>query len=325
MKKVCYIFRDQRSGNFSIEELFKRIILQLDGRVQTERFFCQTSKIETLQAISKLKSDLFHITGDVNYVSMALPKHKTLITVHDIGHFENTLKGWKKQVYRKLWMDFPFSKAKHLTAISHFTKSRLVETLNIDPEKITVVHNPRPDFKPAPYPELNGFFNIVQIGGGRNKNINNLIEAVRGIDGVRLLLVRRFDQALEQKMNDLGIVHEWHSLLNYEEVEKMYAKSHALFFASDYEGFGVPILEAQCVGRPVITSNIASMPEVAGDGALSVDHKSVAEIKNAIMKLMADEQLRNELIDKGFLNKEKFGIENTCEGYLSVYRGFFGF
>ncbi len=71
-----------------------------------------------------------------------------------------------------------------------------------------------------------------------------------------------------------------------------------LFFASTYEGFGMPIVEANIVGRPVITSNFYSMPEVAGDSALIVDPYNIDEIRNGILKIINDDVNRNELIKK---------------------------
>ncbi|MFQ3576945.1 MAG: glycosyltransferase family 1 protein [Cytophagales bacterium] len=323
MKEIAFVFRDPRTGNYSIEELFKRIINGLDEKVTAKEFTCGHSKLASLREIQKINADVFHITGDVNYMSLALPKKKTLITVHDIGHFENTLKGWKKSVYKTIWMDLPFSRCQHMTTISNFTKERLVTQLKINPDKISVIHNPKPDFSSSSLPEMTGKFKIMQIGSGRNKNLQNLIEASKGIDGLELVLVRKFDELIEQKLNDYKISHTWKSNLNYDEVEATYHECHALFFASDYEGFGLPIIEAQCVGRPVITSNVASMPEVAADAALFVDHNSISDIKSAIILLQNNQKLREDLIKKGLENVKRFEFSSICESYFQIYEKIF--
>ena len=87
----------------------------------------------------------------------------------------------------------------------------------------------------------------------------------------------------------------------------------ALTFVPYFEGFGIPIIEAMSCGTPVITSNVTSMPEVAGDAALLVDPFSVEEIKNAMLKIAKDNNLRNDLIKKGFVQQEKFSWDKTAE------------
>jgi len=323
MKKVCYIFRDPRIGNYSIEELFKRIIDGFKDKIENFQYTCKTSRIKTLLQIIQLKADIFHITGDVNYVAWATPANKTLLTVHDIGHYENTLQGIKKEVYKKVWLDLPLRKVRHITAISYFTKERICRNIKINPEKITVIHNPKPDFAYTTYPEIKDKFCILQIGSGRNKNLNNLIDAIRDLPDVRLILLRRYDLRLEKRLQELKIDFEFKSNVTYNEVEKIYAMSHALFFASEYEGFGMPILEAQCVGRPVITSNCTAMPEIAGNGALYVDPKSVIDIKKAVQSLMLNEELRKMLILNGLENVKRFSFEKILSQYLNLYNAYF--
>jgi glycosyltransferase involved in cell wall biosynthesis len=91
-------------------------------------------------------------------------------------------------------------------------------------------------------------------------------------------------------------------------------------FASLYEGFGLPILEAQAMGRPVITSNFGAMREAAGDGALLVDPHSVDEIRAAIMRIMNEPGLREELVCKGRENAEKFRADPIALKYAEIYR-----
>jgi glycosyltransferase involved in cell wall biosynthesis len=87
-----------------------------------------------------------------------------------------------------------------------------------------------------------------------------------------------------------------------------------LSFASWFEGFGIPIIEAMQCEIPVITSNVTSMPEIAGDAALLVDPASVDSIKDAMMKIAIDETLRNNLIAKGRIQHQKFNWDNSAAG-----------
>ena len=91
-------------------------------------------------------------------------------------------------------------------------------------------------------------------------------------------------------------------------------------FASLYEGFGLPILEAQAMGRPVITSNFGAMKEAAGEGALLVDPYSVEAIREAILRITREPALREDLIAKGRENAERFRAEAVAARYGELYR-----
>ena len=82
----------------------------------------------------------------------------------------------------------------------------------------------------------------------------------------------------------------------------------------------MPIIEGQKVGRPVVTSNTSSMPEVAGDGAVLVDPYSISSIRSGFERIIADSSFRNKLIEKGRINAERFQIEQIADQYLALYR-----
>ena len=91
-------------------------------------------------------------------------------------------------------------------------------------------------------------------------------------------------------------------------------------FCSLLEGFGLPILEAQATGRPVITSNLSSMPEVAGNGALLVDPYDVNAIRKGILRIIQDGALRENLIVKGLENVKRFSPQKVADAYVELYR-----
>ena len=107
--------------------------------------------------------------------------------------------------------------------------------------------------------------------------------------------------------------------LSDAELHAAYAESNALIFASTDEGFGLPILEAQALGRPVITSARAPMDDVAGTGALLVDPEDVTAIGNACRRLMEDGQLRAQLIAAGLKNVERFRPEAAAQAYTQLF------
>src|SRR6478735_8553836 len=144
--KVSFLYREARPGGFSIEEVFRNVRSNLPNSIQQKEWYVDGShsRLSNLLKVKSLQSDLYHITGDCNYLALGLPSSRTILTVHDVGHYEVTLKGLKKYIYGKLWWDFPLSKAGQLTAISEFTKERLQQNFGIKSDKIKVIYNPLP-------------------------------------------------------------------------------------------------------------------------------------------------------------------------------------
>lgn len=323
MPSITYFNREQREGVYSIEELFSGIrsaISEEDWTMNDYYYPTQKGYWKAIREVHRYESQVNHITGDVNFLAYGLTPSKTLLTVHDIGHYEMTLKGWKKAVYKQLWLKGPFNRVGQLTVISEFTKKRLMHHFGIDPKKIRVIHNPSPSIFTA-HPQA---FNtdcpkILQIGGGHNKNVNRLLEAVHGIP-CELLLIRPFDEALERKMKEYGIRHTWLSKLSYQSVADQYKACDMVFFASEYEGFGVPILEANATGRAVLTGNITAMPETAGDAACLVDPFDTQAIRKGLLKIIHEETYREELVAKGFDNVKRFRVEEMASQYVDLYQ-----
>jgi glycosyltransferase involved in cell wall biosynthesis len=319
--KVSFLYREARAGGFSVEEVFRNVRSCLPSFIEQQEWYVDgtQSRWSNLLTVHSLNSDLYHITGDCNYLALNLPSSRTILTVLDVGHYEVTLKGFKKYLYGKLWWDFPLRKAGRITAISSFTKERVQKNFGIKADKIHVIYCPLPQgFSYSP-----GEFNtaeprILQIGGGRNKNVERLIEAVAGIS-CKLVLVRKVSEQLKHRMEELNISYEEHSGVSRNQLMRLYQTCDLLYFASTYEGFGLPIVEAQLTGRPVITSRVASMPEVAGDSAILVNPLEVQDIRKAILSLTGSPQLVKELLEKGQKNIERFNTASIAQQYADLY------
>ena len=108
--------------------------------------------------------------------------------------------------------------------------------------------------------------------------------------------------------------------IQFAEVISLYKKADIVTFVSTYEGFGLPIIEANATGRVVITSNISSMPEVAGDAALFVDPYNPEDIKAGIQKVIQNKKLRNQLIQNGLQNAKRFSPQTIANHYVKLYR-----
>ena len=108
--------------------------------------------------------------------------------------------------------------------------------------------------------------------------------------------------------------------MSVDQLIQKYIESDILLFPSLYEGFGLPIIEANALGIPVITSNVCSMPEVASDAALLVNPYSVSEITNAINKLLINADIRNKIIKNGFNNCKRFTGKLIANEYRMLYK-----
>lgn len=193
-------------------------------------------------------------------------------------------------------------------AVSNSTKNDLLEASNLKPEQIEVIYEGvSKNFKPASEKERIEFrkkYNlpekfVLAIGGvGERKNLARIKEASKD-----------FNLAIGLK----GIT------VSDEELPLLYSSAQVLVYTTLYEGFGLPILEAMACGVPVITSNISSMPEIAGNAAVLVDPKNVDEIQKSIKEIKEDKGLRNELVQKGLKRSKEFSWEKAARETFNVY------
>ena len=321
--RITYYLRDPREGNYSIEKIFHAIGNHLNRSYQVEYFYVDknSSYLQNLRRANECQGDINHITGDVNWLIYALNGRKTVLTVHDLGHYENTLKGSKKWIYKKIWLQAPLVRSRAVTAISHFTKKQIVSHFpKLEQSKLQVIHNPAPiPFQNNPELINSESPRILQVGGMANKNSFRLIKAVENM-ACTLVFIRKPDPKIEQLLKQQGTRYEFHFNLSEKQIGSLYASSHALFFASTYEGFGLPILEAQASGIPVLTSNICSMPEVAGTGACLVDPYDVNDIRQGLNRILCDTTYREYLIKEGEKNIKRFDPDRIASQYLDLYK-----
>jgi len=265
------------------------------------------------------QQEVNHITGDIHYIAYLLNKQKTILTIHDLeiiirSHF------LKRYIILFFWFYLPIKRVKYVTVISEFTKKELLTYVKVPEQKIKVIHNCIPgkiDVSPKSF--ISTCPTILQIGTKKHKNIPNLLEAIKNIP-CKLIIIGELDKSLIAQLAWLNIDYENFYDLEYNEIIAIYKRADIVAFVSQYEGFGLPILEAQAIGRPVITSNVASMPEVAGNGALLVDPYDVKAIRKAVEQLIENPNLREELVRDGLENVKRFSPTAVAEEYAKVYR-----
>ncbi|GAB1446278.1 glycosyltransferase [Flammeovirgaceae bacterium] len=318
--KVNYYFRNPSPSNYSIENVFSTVSEQLSDEVDiynhyTTRNFDPLSIFE----VSKHEANIYHITGAVNYLALGLPSKSTVITVHDIGHYTETLKGLKKYIYKELFWRIPLGKTNKITAISNFTRESLIEYFNIDPDRIKVIYKPvNPLFKLSEKRIVNSRPVIMQIGAGKNKNIETLLKAVVGLD-VHLLLVSKPNEDIVSTLNALNISFEFRYNLTETELYKAYHDCDILYFGSTYEGFGLPVIESQVVGRPVIISDIPTLKEIAGASAFQTELNNSESVRQGIVDLISNYETYLKYVDLGKKNASRFSVSTIANQYLELY------
>ena len=225
-----------------------------------------------------------------------------------------------KFLYRK-YMQYVISKSTKILTISRYSKENLCQVFNIDNNKVSVIslgYSPNAekyDLYQTPSKIMEKY--IFALGSSEpRKNNSNLIRAFNmlseGMPELRLVIGGRKwrgthfpDDILNNRIILTGALSE-------SELHDMYKNSAAFCLLSLYEGFGLPALEAMGHGVPLILANTSSLPEIAGDAAIYVDPNNIHDISIAILNVLTNENLRNELISKGRSRTRKFTWENTC-------------
>lgn len=243
-----------------------------------------------------------------------------VFTIHDLTHlFFPGKNAFIKKMYYETLMKGSAKKAFHIFTVSEFSKKTIIDWAKIPSEKITVVGNGvSAAFKKEGATYSPGFRYLLYVGNAKaHKNIFNLLKAFAAakIDSAfRLILTceNTFEISSVIAQNNLSQRVIFANHLSDEELASYYRGATALIFPSFYEGFGIPLIKAMACGTPIVTSNVTSLPEVAGNAALFVEPDKIDSIANGIEQITSNETLRNDLIQKGFVRAQDFSWDRTA-------------
>jgi glycosyltransferase involved in cell wall biosynthesis len=323
--KVSLFYRKYRPGAYSIESLFDNL-----GNELNNRGTIITQKVEVPSLRSVIKNSLFarqhqseinHITGDIHYIALGLSRKTSILTIHDcvfLTRFSKwNLKYW---LFKWLWYKWPIQRVAAVTVISEKTKREVLHLTKADPSKIRIIPNfYDPRFVYVPKDFNTDCPRILQIGTKSNKNIARLAPALKGIC-CELHIVGEVEAKDENLLKKNKINYIVHTALNFEELRQQYELCDMVVFASTYEGFGLPILEASAVGRPLVTSCISPMNEIAGTAAYKVNPYNVFDIRRGVLRIIEDVKYRNQLIENTALIREQFSIQKVLAQYIEIYQ-----
>lgn len=237
-----------------------------------------------------------------------------ILTIHDLNHIdrEDNSSLFKKLYYR-IVIKHLCNNARAILTVSEFSKKRISDWFRISPQKIFTVGNGVSSiFTPegTKYQKTSNYVLCVSNRRG-HKNELGLAQAFAHAkihDETKLVFTGEASPKLLELANTLGISNRllFTGKVSEDDLAALYRGALFLVFPSFYEGFGLPIVEAFASGTPVITSNVTSMPEIAGDAALLVDPNNIHDIAAAIEKLYNSSELRAELVQRGFKRVENF-------------------
>lgn len=322
--KVTYFFRHQDKKKFSMERLFQAVTDHLPGHVDARIHYSKypgsglLNRLKTLYETINLRGEINHITGDINFITFALPKRKTILTIHDCG-YDHTVKGIKRWIIWLFWHYLPVRMVRYVTVISEETKKDVIRLTHISPGKIKVIPNCISySFQFSPSNFDTDCPKILHVGTKSNKNLNRLSEALKGIS-CELNIVGKLQEDQKNVLDVNNIKYVNYFSLDESEILNLYHTCDLVSFVTLFEGFGLPILEANAVGRPLITSSLSPMKEIASDAAVLVDPYDVNAIRDGIIRLINDKDLRDQLIYSGLQNVKKYRPDTVVNRYMDLY------
>lgn len=322
--EVAYIFRKKRLHAFSIESLFDNVQqhIQRNSYIRSRKYEVPSIRnfVANIFNAARSRAQINHITGDIHYVALGLNKRNTVLTIHDCvfltKYSRRSIKYW---LFKFFWYQLPVWRANVVTVISEKTKRELIALTGVSPEKVKVVPNffdPRLTFKPKNFNAQNP--RILQIGTKCNKNIVNLAKALKGIR-CELHIIGSLDVETQLVLQENKINFKSFTNLSFDEMRQQYEEADMVVFVSTYEGFGLPILEACAVGRPLVTSRISPMNEIADDAACKVNPYNVLDIRRGILRVIEDEAYRDQLVNNGWKLRYRYSIDNITNMYAEIY------
>ena len=328
MMNITLLFRRDGVG-YSIENLFRGIVGQLDGSNENELQIVTAPCIshnlanvwKNIVRVRAYRNRAVHVTGDIHYAAIALRAKRTLLTIHDCVLLErNRSRPIRFALFWLLWYYWPIRKAGIVTTVSEQTRRDLCRYVGKMATKIKVIpNNYDPAFVHNPQPFDTDQPTLLHIGTAPHKNLNRLIDAIEGLS-CRLVIVGKLSKSETDKLGRCRIDYQNHVAISRPELVALYNRCDLVTFVSLYEGFGMPIIEAQAVGRPVVTSQLSPMTEVGGvDGACYVDPADVATIRQGILRVWQDAPYRNQLIQAGARNAECYTVAKIAAQYAALY------
>ncbi len=330
---VVFVNREAADWLLPSGPRFKRVVCPVLASSRPRRYAFEQIGLPRL--LRQQRIDLVHSLG---YVGPVLSPCPSVVTIPDLNYIDQAR---TFSLHRRLVLRFVSTQAARtadaIVTISDFSKKRLCETLGLPVDKITVTHlAPRPELdvlSAESWPELRQRYGIrepyvVAFGGGAvHKNIAALLQAFDSLTDRMphsLVLIGhlppdlRFPTAGGRKGPDDRVI-----AIGYvpgAQIGPLLHHAELFVLPSLYEGFGLPVLEAQQAGVAVVCSTAGSLPEVAGDAAIYFDPLSVADMAVKVILVAQNKALQDHLRELGRRNLARFSWTQAARKTLDVYQ-----
>lgn len=297
--------------------------------------------VELPKCAARDKVELLHVPA---FAPPFCKPCRLVITVHDlIGMIFPNQIGLPSRLYWGKWLPFVIRRADAIIVDSENTKKDVLKFLGVSEKRLRVIYLSghetfSSNLNGKPLQQLKNrlgikekYFLCVSAIEPR-KNLSRVIKAfiqfVKQKQNARYQLVvvgsktfaygRTFQELVaETALQFKDVIFTGY--IQHEDLNLLYCGTEAFLFPSLYEGFGIPVLEAMASGAPVMTSHVSSLPEVAGEAAYYVDPYDVCQITEGMHRLAEETQLRQDLIQRGFKQIQKFSWKRTGEQTIEVY------
>ncbi|MEL6580388.1 MAG: glycosyltransferase family 1 protein [Cyanobacteria bacterium J06621_12] len=286
------------------------------------------------QLKQQLKSQQANLFFSPVYEGMFFPNVPQIVTVHDLIPLKYPELSPKWKYYYQYALPFLLKQSQKIICVSEYTKLDIVQTYKLNPDLINVVYNgyDRNLFYPQPNPTILQKYNLdkylLYVGDMRfYKNLGRTLAAFDRLpekDCQFIITGKKDDffypeiarQVAQLKACDRIIFLDY---VPTADLPALYSQAQALVFASLYEGFGLPVLEAMACGCPVITSQATSIPEVGGDSVLYVDPYDVDSIGQGMHQILTNLELQNNLKHKGLARAKLFSWGKTAQDICQIF------
>lgn len=327
-----YLNRESENLELAAAANFHRVVCTVQATRREARYAYEQLRLPG--ALRRDRIDLLHSLGYVGPLAPPCPQVVSILDLIYRGH--QVMMTSRKQKVLEFFVKQSARRASQIVTISENSKREIMEDVGVSPDKVTVTHLAgRPAAAPSTSEQralvlarygINAPYVLAFSSANPVKNIPRLMEAFAdacaGLPHQLMLLGHApsgTDFAAEAAQRNLAGRVVVTGYVPDADIAPLLQGAAVFAFPSLYEGFGLPVLDAQQAGIPVVCSAAASLPEVAGDGAVIFDPQSVPEMRDALRACLSDDGLRESLIARGHANAARFSWEKTARQTLEVY------
>ena len=285
------------------------------------------------RAVRRIKPDLLHCTSNT---APLFPGCPLVLTLHDVIFLEKETarnsSAYQRmgRIYSRLVVPRIIRKARRIITVSHYEKQRIAQVTGLPQDKISVVYNGfGKEFNQSAAAEERPYIFFLGAPNPKKNPVGTLkayAEYLDRSDRKLPLRIADMDRSLVESMlrsfgrEDVLDHIECPGYIPHSELPAAYGHAAAFLYTSLRESFGIPQLEAMACATPAVVSNTSALPEIAGEGALTVDPFQSTAIADALLRLEQDADFRRQTVAYGLQRAQAFSWRKTAEGALEIYR-----